>query len=45
MAADFWQLMADHERQEALYRDGFRLGARVLEFAGRIPGDIGLFLT
>ena len=25
--------------------DGFRFGARVLEFPGSMPGDIGLFLT
>ena len=24
---------------------GFRLGARVLEFPGGMPGDIGLFLS
>jgi hypothetical protein len=25
--------------------DGFRFGARALEFPGRMPGDIGLFVT
>jgi hypothetical protein len=30
--------------QQDLRPHGFRLGARVLEFPGGIPGDIGLFL-